>query len=393
MTALLVIIYISFISLGLPDSLLGSAWPIMQTDLSSAFSMAGYISMTVCAGTVVSSLFSNRLVAKFGAGKVTLVSVAMTALALFGYAFAPNIFLLFVMAIPLGLGAGSVDAALNNFVALHYQSKHMSWLHCFWGIGATVGPAIMSMFLLSQGGWRKGYITIAIIQTGLVLLLLVTLPLWKKSNKKATAIDKQKETVISNREALKIPYVKLALVSFVFFCATELTTGLWSSSYLVTVKNLSASDAARWAAYFYGGITVGRLVSGFLSMKINSTQLIRIGQLVCVAGAIILILPLPVYFSMLGIILLGLGTSPIYPSMLHETPNRFGAMASGAIMGLQMAFAYIGSTFFPPLFGAIASATTIKVFPYFLLICILIMLFSTELLQKKIVDKHKINDK
>ena len=393
MTALLVIIYISFISLGLPDSLLGSAWPIIQTDLSSAFSMAGYISMTVCAGTVVSSLFSNRLVAKFGAGKVTLVSVAMIALALFGYSFAPNIFLLFVMAIPLGLGAGSVDAALNNFVALHYQSKHMSWLHCFWGIGATVGPAIMSMFLLSQGGWRKGYITIAIIQTGLVLLLLVTLPLWKKNNKKATAIDKQKETVISNREALKIPYVKLALVSFVFFCATELTTGLWSSSYLVTVKNLSASDAARWAAYFYGGITVGRLVSGFLSMKINSKQLIRIGQLVCVAGAIILILPLPVYFSMLGIILLGLGTSPIYPSMLHETPNRFGAMASGAIMGLQMAFAYIGSTFFPPLFGAIASATTIKVFPYFLLICILIMLFSTELLQKKIVDKHKINDK
>ena len=393
MTALLVIIYISFISLGLPDSLLGSAWPIIQTDLSSAFSMAGYISMTVCAGTVVSSLFSNRLVAKFGAGKVTLVSVAMTAFALFGYSFAPNIFLLFVMAIPLGLGAGSVDAALNNFVALHYQSKHMSWLHCFWGIGATVGPAIMSMFLLSQGGWRKGYITIAIIQTGLVLLLLVTLPLWKKNNKKATAIDEQKETVISNREALKIPYVKLALVSFVFFCAIELTTGLWSSSYLVTVKNLSASDAARWAAYFYGGITVGRLVSGFLSMKINSKQLIRIGQLVCVAGAIILILPLPVYFSMLGIILLGLGTSPIYPSMLHETPNRFGAMASGAIMGLQMAFAYIGSTFFPPLFGAIASATTIKVFPYFLLICILIMLFSTELLQKKIVDKHKINDK
>ncbi len=393
MTALLVIIYISFISLGLPDSLLGSAWPIMQTDLSSAFSMAGYISMTVCAGTVVSSLFSNRLVAKFGAGKVTLLSVAMTALALFGYAFAPNIFLLFVMAIPLGLGAGSVDAALNSFVALHYESKHMSWLHCFWGIGATVGPAIMSMFLLSQDGWRKGYITIAIIQTGLVLLLLVTLPLWKKNNKKATAIDEQKETVISNREALKIPYVKLALVSFVFFCAIELTTGLWSSSYLVTVKNLSASDAARWAAYFYGGITVGRLVSGFLSMKINSTQLIRIGQLVCVAGAIILILPLPVYFSMLGIILLGLGTSPIYPSMLHETPNRFGAMASGAIMGLQMAFAYIGSTFFPPLFGAIASATTIKVFPYFLLICILIMLFSTELLQKKIVDKHKINDK
>ena len=388
MTALLVIIYISFISLGLPDSLLGSAWPIMQTDLSSSFSIAGYISMTVCAGTIISSLFSNRLIAKFGTGKVTLVSVAMTSLALFGYSFAPNIFILFIMAIPLGLGAGSVDAALNNFVALYYESKHMSWLHCFWGIGATTGPAIMSLFLLGQGGWRKGYMVIAIIQSALVLLLLVTLPLWKKNSKNEMIGDEPKETVISNREALKVPYIKLALVSFIFFSATELTTGLWSSSYLVTVRGLAASDAARWAAYFYAGITVGRLISGFLSIKIKSSQLIRIGQLVCVVGAVALILPLPVHFSMLGIILLGLGTAPIYPSMLHETPNRFGADKSGAIMGLQMAFAYIGSTFFPPLFGAIASVTSIKIFPYFLLICILTMLISSELLHKKLITKH-----
>lgn len=388
MTALLVIIYISFISLGLPDSLLGSAWPIIQTDLSSSFSIAGYISMTVCAGTIISSLFSNRLIARLGTGKVTLLSVAMTSFALFGYSFAPNVFMLFIMAIPLGLGAGSVDAALNNFVALHYESKHMSWLHCFWGIGATTGPAIMSLFLLSQDGWRKGYMAIAIIQAVLVLLLFITLPLWTKNNKNEIKKDKPEETVISNRQVLNVPYIKLALVSFVFICATELTTGLWSSSYLVTVKGLDASDAARWAAYFYAGITMGRLISGFLSIRIRSSQLIRIGQLICVLGALVLILPLPVHFSLLGIILLGLGIAPIYPSMLHETPNRFGTEKSGAIMGLQMAFAYIGSTFFPPLFGAIASITSIKLFPYFILTCILIMLLASELLQKKLITKN-----
>lgn len=382
MTLLLVLIYIAFISLGLPDSLLGSAWPIIQTDLNSVFSIAGYISMTVCAGTVVSSFFSNKLVARFGTGKISLVSVAMTAVGLIGYSLAPNIAVLFIMAIPLGLGAGSVDAALNNFVALHYKSKHMSWLHCFWGVGATAGPAIMSLFLMSDGGWRTGYTVIAIIQAVLVVLLLCTLPIWKKNDTVAVESDKPPQKVITNREALKIPYVKLALVSFVFFCATELTTGLWSSSYLVATKGLSPSVAARWVAYFYAGITIGRLVAGFLSIKVKSATLIRIGQIICVVGAVTLMLPSTV--SMFGIILLGLGTAPIYPSMLHETPNRFGAASSGAIMGLQMAFAYIGSTFVPPLFGTIASATSIALFPYFLLVCILIMLVSSELLQKKI---------
>lgn len=388
MTLLLVLIYIAFISLGLPDSLLGSAWPIIQTDLNSVFSIAGYISMTVCAGTVVSSFFSNKLVARFGTGKISLVSVAMTAVGLIGYSLAPNIAVLFIMAIPLGLGAGSVDAALNNFVALHYKSKHMSWLHCFWGVGATAGPAIMSLFLMSDGGWRTGYTVIAIIQAVLVVLLLCTLPIWKKNDTVAVESDKPPQKVITNREALKIPYVKLALVSFVFFCATELTTGLWSSSYLVATKGLSPSVAARWVAYFYAGITIGRLVAGFLSIKVKSATLIRIGQIICVVGAVTLMLPSTV--SMFGIILLGLGTAPIYPSMLHETPNRFGAASSGAIMGLQMAFAYIGSTFVPPLFGTIASATSIALFPYFLLVCILIMLVSSELLQKKLNSRSNM---
>lgn len=390
MTTLLILIYISFISLGLPDSLLGSAWPIMQADLSLPFSIAGYISMTVCAGTVISSFLSNKMVARFGTGKVTLVSVLMTALALFGYSFAPNIVVLFIMAIPLGLGAGSVDAALNNFVALHYKSKHMSWLHCFWGVGATAGPAIMSLFLLKQSGWRTGYMTIAILQSVLVLLLLVTLPFWKKVKNNIIENDTPNQPIVRNRDAIKMPNVKLALTSFVFFCAAELTAGLWSSSYLVTAKGVSPSDAARWAAGFYAGITVGRFISGFLSIKLKSTQLIRIGQTICIVGLVMLMLPLPVFFSMLGIVLFGLGTAPIYPSMLHETPNRFGAAASGAIMGLQMAFAYIGSTFFPPLFGAIASITSIKLFPYFLFGCFLVTILTSEILQKKLnIRKEK----
>lgn len=389
MIALLVIIYISFISLGLPDSLLGSAWPIIQTDLSAQFSIAGYISMTVSAGTIISSLFSNRLIAKYGTGKVTLVSVIMTALALFGFSFSHNIYLLFVMAVPLGLGAGSVDAALNNFVALYYKSKHMSWLHCFWGIGATTGPAIMSIFLMKQGGWRAGYLTIAIIQSVLVIVLFITLPLWTKNTMSAAGSTESDKKVIGNRQALKTPLVKLALVSFVFFCAVESTTGLWSSSYLVINKGVSATEAARVTSLFYAGITVSRFISGFVSMKLKNYQLIRIGQIVCVIGTILLILPLPVAFSIIGILLLGLGTAPIYPSMLHDTPYRFGKADSQAIMGLQMAFAYIGSTFFPPLFGALATVTDIKVFPYFLLLCVLFMLFASELLQQRLNKRNK----
>lgn len=388
MTTLLLIIYIAFISLGLPDSLLGSAWPIMRVDLSAQLDVAGYVMMAVTAGTIVSSLLSNRLTTRFGTGRVTLISVALTALALYGYSWAPGVPWLFVMAVPMGLGAGSVDAALNNFVALHYKSRHMSWLHCFWGIGATVGPAIMSLFLLAPDGWRRGFMTIAFIQTAVVLLLLVSQPLWKKAVAGGAANDADAgKKLVTNREALRIPYVKLALVSFAFFSATELTTGLWSSSYLVSIKGLPADRAALWTGYFYAGITVGRFVSGLVTAKLKSEQLIRLGQWICVAGALLLLAPLPTIFSMVGIILMGLGTAPIFPSMLHETPNRFGANVSGAIMGLQMAFAYLGGTLMPPLFGAVAQATTLRLFPYFLLVYSLIMLAASESLNKKIARR------
>lgn len=377
LTLLLIIIYLSFISLGLPDSLLGSAWPVMQTNLTVPLSFAGLISMIISGGTIISSFFSGRVIKRFGTGLVTFISVTMTAAALLGFSISPSIIWLCIMAVPLGLGAGSVDAALNNFVALHYKSMHMSWLHCFWGIGATTGPIIMSLFIMNNNQWRKGYLTISIIQFSLVLVLLISLPLWRKFE---GAIDKTPEEDKNKKHssALKIPGVKLALVSFVFYCAAEATTGLWGSSYLVNYKGLSAGEGARWISLFYAGITLGRLLSGFLTIKIKNRILIRIGQVTCIIGVIFLLLPAPVYFSMIGLILVGLGCAPIYPCMLYETPNRFGREKSQSIMGIQMAFAYMGSTFMPPILGLAASKISISILPYFLLCYILIMLISSE---------------
>ena len=381
LTLLLIIIYLSFISLGLPDSLLGSAWPVMQGDLSVALPSAGIIFMIISGGTIISSLLSGRMIKRFGTGKVTFISVTMTAVALFGFSISSSFIWLCIMSIPLGLGGGSVDAALNNFVALHYKASHMSWLHCFWGIGATLGPVIMSLYILKNNQWRKGYFTISIIQITLVIILFITLPLWKKIERKYDETEESEKNT-ENASALRIPGVKLALVSFVFYCATESTAGLWGSSYLVNYKGLSAGQAARWISLFYAGITIGRLLSGFLTMKFNNRILIRMGQVTCIIGAICLLLPLPIYFSMIGLILVGLGCAPIYPCMLHETPKRFGTSASQSIMGLQMGFAYMGSMFMPPILGFVAAKTSIVIFPYFLLGCMLIMLVGSEKINK-----------
>ena len=376
-TLILIIIYLAFISLGLPDSLLGSAWPVMQTDLSVGFSSAGIISMIISGGTIVSSLLSCKFINRFGTGKVTFVSVTMTAVALLGFSISPSFIWLCIIAIPLGLGAGSVDTALNNFVALHYKAKHMSWLHCFWGIGATSGPVIMSLFIAKNNGWQKGYFTISLIQFSLVFLLFITLPLWKMFEKNdEESLDKKED--IEKISPLKMPGVKLALLSFVCYCAAESTAGLWGRSYLVNYKGLSADNAARWISLFYAGITLGRFLTGFLTMKFNNLILIRSGQVICIIGVVCLLLPLPIYFSMISLILIGLGCAPIYPCMIHETPTRFGKVESQSIIGLQMAFAYIGSTFMPPILGFIASKSSIMIFPYFLLCYILIMFICSE---------------
>ncbi len=366
LTGLLVIIYLSFISLGLPDSLLGSAWPSISAGIGVPVSYAGIISMIMAGGTIISSFMSGRVVRKFGTGTVTAVSVLLTALALLGISILPGFWWLCVLAVPLGLGAGSVDAALNNFVALHYKARHMNWLHCFWGIGATAGPVIMSMFLLQTGGWKMGYQTIGFVQAALVAVLFVSLPMWKKA---VPGKDNPAENAAPRPplgQVFKMPGAKAALLVFFFYCAVETTTGLWGSSYLVASRGLSPEAAAQWISMFYLGITVGRFVCGFISMKLNNKTMIRIGQIIIGAGAALIFLPSGVLL-LLGFLLTGLGCAPIFPAMLHETPVRFGKQLSQTLIGMQMGCAYIGATFMPPLFGAIAGYAGTSLLPCFLL--------------------------
>ncbi|HLU23157.1 MAG TPA: MFS transporter [Bacillaceae bacterium] len=398
-TLLLLIIYLAFISLGLPDPMLGAAWPAMQIDLGAKLETAGLLFMVVASGTIISSLASGRLLKCFGTGRVTFVSVLMTAVALLGFHFSPSVIWLMVFAIPLGLGAGAVDAGLNDYVAIHYKAHHMSWLHCFWGVGATLGPVIMAQFIAGNNAWRDGYLTIAGLQFALVIVLLLTLPLWNKVTKLNNITDNEvvdNSNEIANDEnnentkPLKIKGVKLALAAFLFYCGIESTMGLWGSSFLVEVKGLSAATAAGWVSYYYGGVTVGRFITGFITFKLSNRTLIRGGQLIALLGAIILVLPLPSIFSLTGFIIIGLGLAPIFPCMLHETPTRFGKTHSQTIMGYQMATAYTGSTFIPPILGFLASNTTLGIFPIFIVMFVAAMLFGSEKLNV-IIKSRKLN--
>lgn len=389
-TFFLIIIYIVFISLGLPDSLLGVAWPLMHSEYGVSIDAAGLISMVISGGTIVSSLVSGAIRKRLSTGQITVISCFMTAISLLGFSFSPSFIWLIFLAIPLGLGAGAVDAVLNNYVAIHYKAHHMSWLHCFWGVGATVAPFIMSQFISQQNSWRRGYSTVSIIQFTLFVLLLFALPLWSKvergdQNKAGDLENDQDQTdIISNPETekkvniLKIKGVKLSLLSFLFYCGVEHTMGLWGSSFLVNFKQLPPYIAAQWVSLYYAGITVGRLISGFISLKISNHIMIRLGQILTLVGAVFLLLPLPNFFSLIGFITVGLGCAPIFPCMLHETPARFGKEHSQTIMGYQMALAYSGGTFLPPILGFIAAHTTIGIFPFFILSYIIIMLIGSE---------------
>ncbi len=377
---LLAVIYLAFISLGLPDALLGAAWPTMSHDIGAQISWAGGISMVISAGTIISALLSNKLTCKFGPGKVTLISVALTALALLGFSFAPNYLVLIFLAIPYGLGAGGVDAALNNYVAVHYESWHMSWLHCMWGIGASAGPYIMG-FALSHGQrWTAGYQYIAVMQIALTLVLLMSLPLWK--NNKKNELNKIVESKTKSFEKvsyagiLRIPGAKNILIMFFCYCALEQTAGLWASSYMVLHGGVSRIVAAGWASLFYVGITVGRFVSGFLTMRFNDATMIRIGQCVMLMGILVLLLPLPNHIELVtGFIIIGLGCAPVYPCIIHSTPHYFGADKSQAIVGMQMASAYIGSMVIPAIFGIVAQNVSMMLLPAYLLILLAVMTF------------------
>ena len=385
---LLAIIYISFISLGLPDSLLGSAWPSMYQQLGVPVSYAGVVSMIIAGGTILSSLFSDKLIHRIGTGMVTAISVGMTAVALFGFSVSNSFLMLCLWGIPYGLGAGSVDAALNNYVALHYKAKHMSWLHCFWGVGATMGPYIMGACLTGGLTWNSGYRSISIIQIVLTAVLVVSLPLWKqKQDADVTGINEfGKGEVpaksIGLKEAVQLPGAKAVLVAFFCYCALESTTGLWGASYMVAYRGMSTEAAAKWASLFYLGITAGRFISGFITMRMTSKQLIRLGQGIIILGVLLLILPFGNMIMCAGFILIGMGCAPIYPCLLHETPHHFGAAVSQSIMGIQMACAYIGTTLMPPLFGIIASQISISVYPFYLVLFVLLMIVMVEKLNK-----------
>jgi fucose permease len=385
-TILLIIIYLSFISLGLPDSLLGSAWPSMYGGLNVPPQYAGYISMIIAGGTVVSSVFSEKIIRRLGTGVVTAFSVLMTAVALLGFSFSAAFSLLCLWAVPLGLGAGSVDAALNNYVALNYKAKHMSWLHCFWGVGASMGPIIMSFFLISQNSWNPGYRAISILQFCLVAVLFGTIALWGKNKPVNHSEKNENQKEIKLKEIFNTDGVKQILVAFFCYCSLECTAGLWGSSFLVMEKNISPETAARWISLYYIGITSGRFISGFLTMKLNNRQMVRLGQAFIACGIIALLLPFD-RLLLPGFFIIGLGCAPIYPSLLHETPRNFGSEKSQAIMGIQMASAYIGITFMPPLFGRITSYFSFGIFPLFLGGILILNIIMVELLNKK-VDKN-----
>ena len=381
---LIAIIYIAFISLGLPDSLVGSAWPVMHQELGVPVSYAGIITMIIAGGTIVSSLFSDRLSRRFGAGLVTAVSVFLTAAALFGFSVSHTFLSLCLWAVPYGLGAGAVDAALNNYVALHYSSRHMNWLHCFWGVGAAVSPYIMSFCLTGGYGWNNGYLSVSIVQILLTAVLFISLPLWKR-NAVVSHPDALPAKALSLPQAFRIKGVPYILVTFFAYCALEQTAGLWASSYLVQYRGISAGIAAQFASLFFLGITFGRFLCGFLSEKLGDRRLIRIGIYTTLAGAVLILLPVGTNLPALaGLIVIGFGCAPIYPAIIHSTPYNFGKENSQAIIGIQMACAYVGSTFMPPIFGLIASYVQIGLYPAYLMLFSFLMLVMSEWLNRTV---------
>lgn len=384
-TLLLAVIYIAFISLGLPDSVLGSAWPVMYRGFDVPVSYVGIVTILIAGGTIVSSLLSDKLTRKLGAGLVTTISVFITAAAMLGFSFSNSFILICVFAVPYGLGAGAVDAALNNFVALHFSSRHMNWLHCFWGVGASIGPYIMGGCLTNNLGWPSGYRILSLIQIVLTAILFISLPLWKKQTD--VAIAKTGEVPVAHKkmsEIVKIDGVWTVLLGFFGYCALESTAGIWASSYLVLGHNIDAYTASFFASMFYIGITAGRLISGFVSDKIGDKNLIRIGIGVLFCGILLVWLPTGVDITALaGLIVIGFGCAPIYPSVIHSTPSNFGKENSQALVGIQMACAYAGTTAIPPLFGLIANYVNILLFPPFLFIFAVLLLVMTEILNRK----------
>ena len=380
-SVLLIVIYAAFISLGLPDSLLGAAWPVMRLQIGAPLAFAGVISMIISGGTILSSLLSERLIRRLGTGVVTACSVALTAAALLGFSLSGAAWMLCLWAVPYGLGAGAVDAALNNYVALHYASRHMSWLHCFWGVGASIGPYIMSAWLTRSGSWQGGYRTIAGIQAALTAALFLTLPLWRGRDSAAEAAEQRR--ALGVRGALRVSGVPYILTAFFAYCGAESTTGLWASTFLTETRSIAPEAAAGFASLFYLGITFGRFLNGFVADRLGDRRMIRMGTCLMALGMGMLMLPGPAFLATAGLLVIGLGCAPVYPSIIHATPDNFGRENSQAIIGIQMASAYLGSTLMPPLFGLIANHISVHLYPFFLAVFAVLLLGMTEQLNRR----------
>lgn len=376
---LLAVIYIAFISLGLPDSLLGAAWPTIRVDFDVPLSYMGLVSMIIAGGTIISGLLSERLTKKFGTRTVTIVSVFLTAAALLGFSTTHAFYQLCLWGIPYGLGAGAIDAALNNYVALHYNSRHMSWLHCFWGVGTIISPYIMS-YALTHSTWNHGYRMVSYLQFAIVVILLLSIPLWNIH--KQSHQERQEAPVLGIKGALKIKGVPTLLIGFFAYCAAEATTMLWASSYLEGTHGISKDKAAAFGSLFFIGITVGRFLSGFISEKFGDNRMIRLGTGIALCGVCCIVIPNPIV-SMIGFIIIGLGCAPVYPCIIHSTPYNFGAENSQGIIGIQMASAYVGSTFMPPIFGLIANHISLQLMPIYLAAFLTLLLVMISLTEKK----------
>lgn len=378
-TLLLIIIYFIFISLGLPDAMLGAAWPTMYPQMNIPVSYAGYLSMIIAFGTIISSLQSDRLTRRFGTGRVTAASVAITCIALFGYSFCTQYWMLCLWAIPYGLGAGGVDASINNYVAIHYKSRHMSWLHCMWGVGCTIGPVIMGNVLTHGQSWNSGYRIIGYIQIVLTAIILLTLPLWKTKEKAETS----EQGPLSIKQVLGIKGAKEVLTMFFCYCSLEATAMLWGASYLNLARGVSAERAANFASMFCIGITLGRFICGFITIKLDDKTMIRLGQGILLLAVLLLLLPIKSeILALAGLVLIGAGCAPIYPCTIHSTPGHFGADKSQAIIGMQMACAYTGTCLMPALFGILAKYISAALFPVYLLIILVLMFVMHERMLK-----------
>lgn len=389
-TLLLVVIYIVFISLGLPDGILGGAWPAIRQELNQSLEIGGFVALTVTLMTILSSLATSELVRRLGIGRLLAVSVALTAFALVGFSQTPNITWLFVFAIPLGLGAGAIDSALNNYVALHYKAHHMNWLHGFWGVGATAGPMIFATALSTGGDWHTGYLYLGILQAAIVCILVVTLALWNNVHPTREGGDKKRDRV-SFRGLLHIKSVRHTFVAFLIYTGLEVAVGLWLASYLVSIQSVTTQNAALWTGLYFAAITVGRLITGFVSFKMNSNNLVRIGLIISFIGVAILAISTNSVLSIIGVTFIGVGFAPIYPSLIHLTPERFGKQRASKVMSLQMVGGYVGVSLIPPIIGVASGATSLLAFIVIIPLLLIALVYNTERLQY-LHKKHAVNE-